>query len=158
MAFHTLPLDHYYQIITKITRQWKSTLTLDSPKMKLVGAGLQKNTSSLFASHNITKEFSLRDRRLKGNRKGIAGAQEARKSGAVSRPNSLPLPFRTLATQATNTTARAHSLLHNSTFAICFVLLSTELFLRNPHLYQKLIVRLLILKAKELENSCQMAC
>ena len=115
-----------------------STSTLDYPKMKFAGAGLQKNASSLFASHNITKEFSLRDRRLKGNRKGIAGAQEARKSGAVSSPNSLPLPFRTLGTQATNTTARennpAHSLLHNSTFAICFVLLSTELILRNLHL------------------------
>ena len=47
--------------------------------------------------------ISLRGRRLKGMGKGVLGTRETR-GGAwfcvVSRPNSLPLPFRTPATQA----------------------------------------------------------
>ena len=55
----------------------------------------------------------MRGRRLKGMGKGVLGARETRggeragregnppPSRVVSRPNSLPLPFRTPATQAT---------------------------------------------------------
>ena len=50
------------------------------------------------------RNHSLRGRRLKGKGKGVLGkrvlgAREPR-GGMVSRPNSLPLPFRTPATQA----------------------------------------------------------
>ena len=50
--------------------------------------------------------YSLRGRRLKGKGKGVLrkgvfiGARETRGAREVSRPNSLPLPFRTPATQA----------------------------------------------------------
>ena len=71
-------------------------------------------------SHPRHKNNSLRGRRLKGKGKGalgkgVLGARETRgtreegervplpspPSHVVSRPNSLPLPFRTPATQAT---------------------------------------------------------
>ena len=50
--------------------------------------------------------LSLRGRRLKGKGKGalgkgFLGARETRGAHVVSHPNSLPLPFRTPATQAT---------------------------------------------------------
>ena len=49
--------------------------------------------------------FSLRGRLLKGKGKavfgkGVLGARETRGARVVSRSNSLPLPFRTPATQA----------------------------------------------------------
>ena len=47
---------------------------------------------------------SLRGRRLKGKRTGASGmgVLRARETRVVSRPNSLPLPFRTPATQASS--------------------------------------------------------
>ena len=63
--------------------------------------------SSLFVAGNVSR--SLRGRHLKGKGKGalgkgVLGARETR--GA--RPNSLPLPFRTPATQATFRAKRSH--------------------------------------------------
>ena len=54
----------------------------------------------VFDVHRKPEKSSLRDRRLKGKGKGVLGARETRGARAVSRPNSLPLPFRTPATQA----------------------------------------------------------
>ena len=55
----------------------------------------------VFDVHRKPEKSSLRDRRLKGEgkgvlRKGVLGARETRGACAVSRPNSLPFPFERL--------------------------------------------------------------
>ena len=58
---------------------------------------------SLSCDPLILQKYSLRGRRLKRKGKGVLGARETR---VVSRPNSLPLPFRTPATQASKNTLK----------------------------------------------------
>ena len=67
---------------------------------------IQPRALILNSSYARFQLLSLRGRRLKGKGKGalgkgFLGARETRGARVVSHPNSLPLPFRTPATQAT---------------------------------------------------------